>query len=100
MKDNIKTNAGRCDICGEIIDMRDSDDRLVMSEYDVYDEEVKEANDFTAQDAADAVADALESIGGSKYDLQLAHVIRENLEMKVHRGCLDKTSYSKLEEPD
>lgn len=99
MKENIKTNAGRCDICGEIIDMRDSDDKLTMSEYAIYDEEVKQNSDLTDQDAADSVADALVEMGGNKYDRILADVIREDLEMKVHKDCLDKTNYSMLEHP-
>jgi len=99
MKDNIKTNAGRCDICGEIIDMRDSNDKLTISEYAIFDEDVKNNSDLTDQDAANAVADALEDIGDTKFDKILADVIREDLEMKVHKSCLDKTSYSMLEHP-
>lgn len=94
---DVRQNAGRCDVCGELIDM-ESGDELVLCEYGIDDEDVKAEHGFTDQDAADAVADALERVGDSGADYELARVIRENLAMRAHRSCLyEKTNYGMLE---
>lgn len=91
------SNAGRCDICGEPIDM-ESGDNLVLSEYGVEDE-ITEEHGITDQDAADGVADALERVGDSGADYDLAETIRSELAIRVHRSCLDETAYDKLTVP-
>ena len=86
------SNAGRCDICGRTIDMRDAGDTLAMSEFQLPDE-IKERYDLTDQDAADEVADALERVGESGADYELAAVIREKRSFRVHEECLTDTNY-------
>lgn len=95
--DAIEQNAGRCDICGTPIDMSVGD-RLVTSEFGIQDgSDLPDGHDLTDQDAADAVADALEQVGDTGADYELARVIREEHAMCVHGDCLDETSYSMLE---
>jgi len=93
---DVRQNAGRCDICGSPIDMS-SGDNLVMSEFGIQDEDVKEEHDLSDQDAIDAVADALERVAEGGADYELAEVIREDGEIRVHADCLDETNYSKLQ---
>ncbi|PGF14234.1 hypothetical protein CP556_24825 [Natrinema sp. CBA1119] len=93
----IEQNAGRCDLCGSPIDMS-SGDRLVMQEFGIQDEScLPDDHDFADQDAADAVADALEAVGDDGADYELANVIREDLEIRVHGDCLDETNFGLLE---
>ena len=89
------SNAGRCDVCGKPVDM-ESGDRLALEEFGVPDE-VKEEYGTTDQEAADAVADALERVGDSGADYDLAETIREELAIRAHQSCLDEeTSYGEL----
>jgi hypothetical protein len=97
MEHDITTNAGRCDICGEPIDMRDSDDVLTMQEFGIQDESVKEEHDLTDDDAIEAVADAMEREADSGADYDLAEIIRENGEIRTHRDCLERTNFTNLE---
>ena len=94
---SIMSNAGRCDICGETIDMRDAGDELTLIEYGDVDDELKEKHGLTDQDAIDAVADAMERVADSGAGYELAKVIREQGEVRVHESCLNDTNYSKLE---
>lgn len=95
--EGIVTNAGRCDICGETVDMRDAGDTLTISEFGVPDE-VEEDHAITDQEAADAVADALERVGDSGADYDLAKTIREEHIICVHSECLyEETAYGQLE---
>jgi hypothetical protein len=93
---DIEQNAGRCDVCGNPIDMS-SGDRLVLSEFGIQDEGLKQEHELTDQDAIDAVADALEREAESGKGYELAKVIREGGEMRAHRDCLDETNYTVLE---
>jgi hypothetical protein len=95
---DVRQNAGRCDICGKPIVMEDGDE-FTTSEFGVFDEDVREEHGLSDQDAADAVADALERIDDSPEAWQLAQAIRENLAFGVHKSCLEDTNYSELEEP-
>lgn len=93
----VEQNAGRCDLCGSPIDMS-SDDRLVMQEFGIPDgADVPDEFQISDQEAADAVADALEAVGDSGADYELAQVIRDDLEIRVHRDCLDETNFAMLE---
>lgn len=92
----VEQNAGRCDLCGKPIDMS-SGDELVMSEFGIEDEEIKEEHGLSDQQAIDAVADALEAVGDSGADYELAKIIREEGEIRVHGECLEETNYSMLE---
>lgn len=94
---DITTNAGRCDICGKTIDMRDGGDEMTIAEFGVQHEEVKEIHGITDQEAADAVADAMEREAESSAGYELAKVIREEHMIRVHNSCLDETNYSVLE---
>lgn len=93
---DVRRNAGRCDICGKRISMEDGD-VLALHEIGVADE-VTEEYGVTDQDAADGVADALESVGDSGVDYDLAQTIREERAFKAHSTCLEGTAYSKLQE--
>jgi len=97
MEHDITTNAGRCDICGEPIDMRDSDDVLTVQEFGIQDESVKEEHDLTDDDAINAVADAMEREADSGAGYDLAETIRENGEIRTHRDCLESTNFTNLE---
>jgi hypothetical protein len=95
--EGILSNAGRCDICGKTIDMRDDGDTLTISEFGVPDE-VEQDHGVTDQEAADAVADALERVGDSGADYDLAETIREEHIIRVHSECLyEETAYGELE---
>jgi hypothetical protein len=92
---DIRQNAGRCDVCGELIDIS-SGDELVVSEYGVQDDEVKEEFALSDQAAADAVADALERVAESGAGYELASVIREEGAFRAHRACVEETNYGVL----
>ena len=94
---DITTNAGRCDICGKLIDMRDGGDKLSISEFGVMDEEVKEEYDLDDEDAIYAVAQALEAVAETPEGYELAASIRETGWMRVHGDCLEKTNFDQLE---
>lgn len=84
-------NAGRCDWCGKIISMADGDTLVIAAEEDFGNEE----HDVSPQEAADAIADALERAGGPK-DAMLADIIREELGYRLHNRCYEETAYSML----
>jgi hypothetical protein len=92
----VLSNAGRCDVCGKTVDMRDSGDTLVMPEFGNLDDEVKDEHGLTEQDVIDGVAAALERVGESGADYELARLIREDGSFRAHKSCLDETNYSKL----
>lgn len=79
--------------------MRDNDDTLVLQEFGIEDEEVKEEHDLTDEDAITAVADAMEHVAESGAGYELASVIREDGAIRVHGECLEETNYSVLEVP-
>jgi hypothetical protein len=74
-----------------------SGDRLVLSEFGIQDEGLKQEHGLTDQDAIEAVADALEREAGSGKGYELAKVIRQEGKMRAHRDCLDETNYTVLE---
>lgn len=94
---DIRQNAGRCDICGKQIEMEEGD-QLSISEFGVPDD-VTEEHGVTDQDAAESIADTLESVGDSPEDHELAETIRNELAFKVHEECINKTAYDKLTVP-
>jgi hypothetical protein len=94
---SILSNAGRCDICGNTVDMRDDGDTLSIVEFGDLREEIKNEHGLTDQDAIEAVANAMETVAESGAGLDLAQVIREDGSIKVHKSCLSKTNYSMLE---
>lgn len=93
------SSAGRCDICGKPIDMKHAGDTLVVSDPITAPGDIKEEYGTTDQAVADAVADALEEVGDSPENHELATVIREQRVFKAHKPCLDKTAMDKLEVP-
>lgn len=100
-RDFVEQNAGRCDICGKLINM-EAGEMLTTATYSV-DEEIKAEHDLTDEDAINGVADALERVAESPAGYDLAETIRETGEMRAHVSCLDETNYSELEtdiEPD
>lgn len=82
---SVLSNPGRCNICGQLIDMRDAGEMLVFQEFSV-DDEIKEQYGVTDQDAADAVANALEAVAESCSGHELATVIRNNLQIRAHKS--------------
>lgn len=97
--ERVKQNAGRCDICGKLIDMEHAGHTLVVSDPITAPDDIKEEHGTTDQDAADAVADALEEVGDSPENHELTKVIREQREYKSHKSCLGETAMDKLEVP-
>jgi hypothetical protein len=91
----ILSNAGRCDICGSPIDMRDAGDQLVIQEFGV-DEETTAEHGVTDADAIDAVADAMEAVAESGAGYDLAETIRESGAIRTHERCVSETNFSKL----
>lgn len=96
-ENDIRQNAGRCDICGKMIEM-DGGDTLSISEFTA-DDEVTEEHGVTDQDAADSVAEALVRCDNSPETFELAKAIRNELAFKVHDSCLEETSYDQLTVP-
>lgn len=84
------TDMDRCDLCGSPVDA--SGDEFAVLECS----DLGDGGEVSDQAAADAVANALEDIGGSGADYELARLIREDPEVCVHRQCLDGTAYSQL----
>jgi len=97
-KPDVRQNAGRCDICGKLVEM-DGGDVLSISEPFGVSDDVSEEHGVSDQDAADAVADALERCDDSPETYELAKTIRTDLEFRVHERCLEKTAYDQLTEP-
>lgn len=93
----IQTNAGRCDVCGRTIDMRDAGDELGSAVVEGASDESREKYGHTEQDARDALADGFESVGETGADYELARVIREHGRIHAHRDCLDDTVYTTLD---
>ena len=92
----LMSNAGRCDICGRPIDM-DGGDRLIVVEDPTLDADIKDEHGISDQDVRDGIADALESVGESGADYDLAHTIRDQGAFKAHKRCFEATNYSMLE---
>lgn len=88
---DIRQNAGRCDWCGEMIEMDGGDTLTITTEEELGNEE----HGISPQEAANAIADALEQIGGPK-DAMLADTIREELGYKVHDRCFEESSLTEL----
>lgn len=85
------SNLGRCDVCGEPIDLsgRGEEQELHIEEFG------GEGIPVSAQQASDAVADALERLGGPKNEM-LADHIREEHGYKVDGECYEETGLSEL----
>lgn len=94
---DIRTNAGRCDICGSPIDMEHAGDTLSIYEFGIEDEEFKKQHGLSDQDAANGVADALERVSETAAGRDLARVIRKEQAFAVHNTCLSETNFSMLE---
>lgn len=84
---------GRCDICGEPIDLEHAGDTLVTATREdfgtVDDDDVPV--DVPPAEAIKAVLDALDATCNT-YDDMLATALREHDGYAVHDRCLDKTS--------
>lgn len=93
---SVLSNAGRCDLCGTPVDMRDSGDELVIQEFGIQDEELRQKHGLTDQDAQAAVADAMERVAESGAGLELARIIRDEGRYRVHNDCLAETNFSQL----
>lgn len=92
-----ETNAGRCDVCGETVDMRDAGDRLVVSEHRLEGEPPDGKTEEEAlREMAEELARVLEEYGGEPEDHSLAEALRENGEYKAHGDCLEDTSMRDL----
>lgn len=89
----LTSNAGRCDWCGKTVDMDGGDHLLIAADEDFGNEEYN----VSPQEAADAIADALESIGGPQ-DGMLADVLRENPSYRLHGRCFEESALSDLHE--
>jgi hypothetical protein len=85
----ILSNAGRCDLCGEPIDMRDSGDSLALWE---------PTEEGESDEWAEAIARALRRSNDDVMTLDLADLIEERgmLDLKVHQSCLDETGYAEM----
>lgn len=82
---DLRQNAGRCDICGSIVNMEDGD-RLTCID-----------NSETPPGAREAIADMIEQMGETGADYELARLLREREAINVHSSCLEKTPYTDLE---
>lgn len=93
---DVRQNAGRCDWCGELVEMDDGD-RLMMSEQaDVNEME----HDLDEQQIANSIARAVERIGGPK-DAMLADEIRENGDWRLHGRCYEESALTEIyEQPE
>jgi hypothetical protein len=87
----ILSNAGRCDWCGKPIDMESGDTLTLITEEEMGNED----HDISPQQAADAIADALEGVGGPK-DAMLADEIRDSTGYRLHDRCFEDSSLPEL----
>lgn len=86
---NVESNAGRCDVCGKPVDMRDGGDGLVFIEASDPD-----AEGVDKQDMIDAMADGLERVAERGHDhagklREISRVFRQDGIVRAHRRCLD-----------
>lgn len=93
---DIRQNAGRCDLCGNPIEMENGDTFETLE----FNDEVTEQHGIPQNEQADAIARALESINDTVEDRVLAEVLREKGNFGLHGDCLDDTSYGQLETGD
>jgi hypothetical protein len=93
---DIRSNAGRCDICGSPIDM-ESGDTLVLHEFGIENDEIAEEHDLDDEDVIEAVADAMQRVATSGEGRHLAEHIAQEGGFRVHERCLDETEFGKLE---
>lgn len=87
MKSDV-SNMGRCDICGEPVDLRDDEDELVMV---TKGELGNEAHGIPPEEAAHAMADALEASDNVKDDM-VAEALREDTGYRLHGRCYEETT--------
>lgn len=86
----ITSNAGRCDICGSLIDMSTGDE-LEIHEFGVEGEAIPDS------EVQEAVASMLEDAAKQPTDRVLADVIRREGEFRVHVSCLEDTAFRLLQ---
>jgi len=81
------SNFGRCDLCGEPIDLRDAGDEMVMWE---------RTDDH--EDFGEAIAEALRRCGGDPMTLNLAEMLEERgmAGVILHQRCLDETAFAEM----
>lgn len=84
------SNMGRCIVCGKPIDMRDDDANLVLME-----QHEIEHPEFDRQDANEAIADALRTIGGSE-NHAIADAYESGEEIKMHEECHEESDMDSL----
>lgn len=84
------SNMGRCVVCGKPIDMRDSEDGLVVLEQTVPDWPGVDEGDIR-----DAMADALRRHGGAK-NHTLATAYEDGDEIVLHETCHDETALPEM----
>lgn len=91
-QDDITTNAGRCDWCGETVDMRDAGDKLYVADERDFG---NEAAGITANEAVDAIADALERDEDPRND-SLAESLRKEMGYILHGRCWEESGMSDM----
>lgn len=91
----LKSNSGRCDVCGTPVDM-ESGDRLAVQDFEGHEEYVVEDHDLDEWDAAEAIADAMERVAETPEGRELAAVIRAGGKYRAHESCLDETNIDQL----
>lgn len=95
MTRDVRQNAGRCDWCGKPVDMSSGDHLIIAAEEDFGNEE----HGVSPEEAAAAIADALESVGSPK-DAMLADVIREETGYRLHKRCYEESAFDQLTVPE
>lgn len=82
-------NMGRCDFCGELVDLEHSDDEFTV--FPESDEWESENGEYDVDDFRDAVIRACEATS-NVLDDELAEAFREKGYVKGHVDCLDETT--------
>lgn len=87
----------RCDWCGEPIEM-DEGDQLDVSVFESVDEDVDGnplPQEISAKKVAEAIADAVENLGGTK-DAILAEAIRAEHSYRLHDECFEQSALTEV----
>lgn len=83
------SNLGRCDVCGEPIDMRDAEDELVIFE------SADDVEGFSVEDMSRAMEDALRR-SGTPEDHAAADAFVENNGFVGHARCVEQTALTDM----